>query len=215
MIFSKPFWCGKVLVKSILGAYMLIKVIKPGILVRNNLGMILQASSTVTLVKDDDHNIIIDTGVPGEGEKILQGLSNHGLYQDDIDLVINTHLHGDHMGNNAMFWKARFMAHEKELPARLKNVIVIEGDYVLTDHIKIIETPGHTHGSISVVVDVPKESKTYVIAGDALPIKDNYLKWVPPGINFNPKIALASMRKIVEIADFVVPGHEDMFEIKK
>ena len=194
---------------------MLIKVIKPGILVRNNLGMILQASSTVTLVKDDDHNIIIDTGVPGEGEKILQGLSNHGLYQDDIDLVINTHLHGDHMGNNAMFWKARFMAHEKELPARLKNVIVIEGDYVLTDHIKIIETPGHTHGSISVVVDVPKESKTYVIAGDALPIKDNYLKWVPPGINFNPKIALASMRKIVEIADFVVPGHEDMFEIKK
>ena len=194
---------------------MLVDVIKPGILVRNDLGMILHATSTVTLVKDEPHNIIIDTSIPGEGEKILEGLSRHGLTQNDIDLVINTHLHGDHMGNNAMFWKAKFIAHEKEMPARLKNVMIIKGDYVLTENIKIIETPGHTHGSISVVVKVPEESKTYVIAGDALPIKDNYLKWVPPGINFNPKIALASMRRIVNIADFVIPGHDEMFEIKK
>lgn len=194
---------------------MLIKIIKPGILVRNKLGMILNASSTVTLVSDYEHNIIIDTGVPGEGERILRGLSNHGFSQKDIDLVINTHLHGDHIGNNALFMKAKFVAHAKELPARLKGVIIIEGDYELSDNINIIETPGHTHGSISVVVNDPKNSKTYVVAGDALPIEDNYLKWIPPGINFNPKIALASMRKIVDLADFVIPGHDDMFPIKK
>ncbi|UCE36363.1 MAG: MBL fold metallo-hydrolase [Thermoplasmata archaeon] len=194
---------------------MQVAVIKPGILVRNNVGMILQASSTVTLISGDGHNIIVDTGVPGEGDNILSGLANHGLSQEDIDIVINTHLHGDHMGNNALFLKARFIAHIDEFPARLTNVIVIEGDYQVSANIKLIETPGHTKGSISVVVNIPDESKTYVIAGDALPIKDNYLKWVPPGINFNPKIALASMRKIIQLADYVIPGHEDIFSVAK
>ncbi|UCG69011.1 MAG: MBL fold metallo-hydrolase [Thermoplasmata archaeon] len=194
---------------------MLIKIIKPGILVRNNLGMILQASSTVTLVKIDGHNIIVDTGVPGEGKSILQGLSNHGLSKDDIDTVINTHLHGDHMGNNALFKKAKFIAHAKEFPARLKNVIVIEEDFQFSKNIKIIETPGHTHGSISVIVYDSEKNITYVVSGDALPIKDNYIQWVPPGINFNPKIALASMKKIVQIADYVIPGHDDILPIKK
>ena len=194
---------------------MLIEVIKPGVLVRNNLGMILHASSSVTLVSTKEHNIIVDTSIPGDGESILRGLSKYNLSPNDIDLVVNTHLHGDHIGNNALFQNATFIAHVKEFPARLKNVLVIEGDYSLSDDIKIIETPGHTYGSVSVVVHSSERSNTYVIAGDALPIKDNYIKWVPPGINFNVKIALASMKRIVDLADFVIPGHEDIFEVDK
>lgn len=194
---------------------MQLEVIKPGILVRNNLGMILQASSTVTLVVGDGNNIIVDTGLPNEKETILKGLSDYGLTKDDINLVINTHLHGDHMGNNALFAKAKFMTHKNELPAKLPNVISVQGDFKVSENIRIMETPGHTAGSISVVVWVPETKKTYVIAGDALPIKDNYLKWVPPAINFNPMVALASMKKIVDIADFVIPGHDDIFEIRK
>ncbi|UCE73142.1 MAG: MBL fold metallo-hydrolase [Methanomassiliicoccales archaeon] len=193
---------------------MMISVIKPGFLVRNSLGMILRASSTVTLVRDDKRNIIVDSGIPGERDKILKGLSKHGLSQDDIDIVINTHLHQDHMGNNALFRKAKFLAHAKEFPPRLKEVHVIEGDFELSTNIKIIETPCHTYGSISVVVDSPEKSRVYVIAGDALPIKDNYIKWVPPGINFNPQIALSSMKKIVDIADVIIPGHDDLFEVE-
>lgn len=193
---------------------MQLTVIKPGILVRNNFGMILQASSTVTFISGDNHNIIVDSGLPGEGKKIITELSNLGFEITDVDIVINTHLHGDHIGNNALFSKAKFIVHEKELPARLNNIIVINENYHVSENIKIIETPGHTPGSISVVVFSKKDSKTYVISGDALPIKDNYTQWVPPGINFNPKIALASMKKIVDIADFVIPGHDKMFEIK-
>lgn len=192
---------------------MQITIIKPGILVRNNLGMILQASSTVTFISEDNHNIIVDSGLPGEGKKIISELSNLGFEIKDIDIVINTHLHGDHIGNNALFSKAKFIAHEKELPARLNNIKVITEDYQVNENIKIIETPGHTPGSISVVLNSPENSKTYVVSGDALPIKDNYTQWVPPGINYNPKIALASMKKIVDIADFVIPGHDKMFKI--
>ena len=81
---------------------MLVKVIKPGILVRNNLGMILRASSTVTLIETDEHNLIVDTGLPSESQEIIAGLSALKLSVNDIDIVINTHLHGDHMGNNGM-----------------------------------------------------------------------------------------------------------------
>ena len=194
---------------------MLVKVIKPGILVRNNLGMILQASSTVTLVQGEGHNIIVDTGLPRESQEIIANLSARNLSVDDIDLVINTHLHGDHMGNNGMFSEAEFIAHAKEFPARLPNVKVIEGDYEVCKNVRTIETPGHSHGSVSVVVEVPKEGKTYVIAGDALPVRDNYLKWVPPGIHYDRDIALASMERIVKLADIVVPGHDFPFEINR
>ena len=193
---------------------MIISIIKPGILVRNNLGLILQASSTVTLVSHDNLNIVIDTGIVGEANKIRDGLSNFGLSTGDIDLIINTHLHGDHIGNNALFINAEFIAHKNELPAKLKNVKIISGEYVINKNIKLIETPGHTPGCISVVVDHPEENRIYVMAGDALPIKDNYVQWVPPGINYNPKIALASMQKIVDLADFIIPGHDDLFSTK-
>ncbi len=193
---------------------MQISIIKPGLLVRNNLGLILQASSTVTLVIDGDYKIIIDTGILGDGEKIQRGLTDFRLSFKEIDLVINTHLHGDHIGNNALFSKAKFIAHKKEFPAKLKNVEVISGGYKLSKNIKLIETPGHTPGCISVVIVNPEDNRTYVISGDALPLKDNYLEWVPPGINYNPKIALESMKKIVDIADIIIPGHDKMFLIE-
>ncbi len=194
---------------------MLVEVIKPGILVRNNLGMILRASSTVTLIVTEEHNIIVETALPGESAQIVHALSAQGLSVNDIDYVINTHLHGDHIGNNGLFLKAEFIAHAKEFPARLANVTVIEGEFAVCENVRIIETPGHSYGSISVVVEVPGKSKTYVVAGDALPIRDNYLQWVPPGIHFDPNIALASMETIVTLADIVIPGHDAPFEITK
>lgn len=189
---------------------MIIKVIKQGKLLRDENGLILDARSTVTLIKTQNKNIIIDTGLYGEKKEIIKNLKFEGLEPKDIDIVINTHLHSDHTGNNDLFLKADFIAHEKERPS--SKFIKIQGDYDISENIKIFETPGHTYGSISVAA---KNEKVYVIAGDALPIKDNYIKWVPPGINIGQKIALNSMKKIVEIADIVIPGHDEPFEVQK
>lgn len=194
---------------------MQVEVIKPGILVRNNLGMILQASSTVTLIAAGKDNIIVDTALPSEGAQITRALSSRGLTPDDIGTVINTHLHADHIGNNGMFPRARFIAHAKEFPPRLPRVQIVEREMHICENVRIINTPGHSFGSISVVVEIPQESRTFVVAGDALPIKDNYLKWVPPGIHFDPDVALKSMERIVVIADIVIPGHDAPFEITK
>ncbi len=193
---------------------MKIQILKPGLLVRDELGYILDARSTVTLIQTSKYNIIIDTGVPEDREMILANLSRYGLKPTAIAILINTHLHSDHCGNNSLFKAAKFLANAREAGFDENTSTAVNEGYIVDEGVSIIETPGHTLGSISVVVNTA-ENLTYVLAGDALPIQDNYLKWVPPGINFNPQIAIDSMRKIVEIADVVIPGHDRPFEPRK
>ena len=51
------------------------------------------------------------------GEHVLTGLAGLGLGPDDIDVVINSHLHPDHCGCNSFFRKATFLVHAAELAA--------------------------------------------------------------------------------------------------
>ena len=84
--------------------------------------------------------------------------------------------------------------------------------YHLSQWIEIIETPGHSWDSITIIV---KLEKNYAIAGDAIPIKGNYEQWIPPIVHVDAKLALESMEKIVRIADVIIPGHDSPFSIKK
>ncbi|MDK2987283.1 MAG: hypothetical protein PWQ47_421, partial [Methanothermococcus sp.] len=70
------------------------------------------------------------------------------------------------------------------------------------DEIEIIKTPGHTPDSISVIY------KEYIVVGDAAPLKNNILKNIPPKLNYDAGIALASLRRIKSIGKNIVTGHE-------
>ena len=190
----------------------------PGVLVRDRFGAILDASSTVTLIKTEDAgNILIDSGERSRRDELLAGLRNvGGLSPGDIDVLVNTHGHGDHTGSNELFVKAQWLAHEEEFIVKSKKALdfknVKEGHVLAkTPRTYIIETPGHTAGSITVIVEA---ESVYAITGDALPIEDNYREWVPPGINIDPGLAIRSMERIVDIADYVIPGHDAMFKIE-
>ncbi|MCA1917280.1 MBL fold metallo-hydrolase [Methanospirillum hungatei] len=45
--------------------------------------------------------ILIDTGIPGSEQKILDAFNEHGLKPHDISLIIITHGHQDHAGSAA------------------------------------------------------------------------------------------------------------------
>ena len=86
------------------------------------------------LVRTGKHNVLIETGIGnklsekmvkiyGQPAKLLENLSAGGIAPDDIDVVINTHLHFDHCGWNtvrkngqvvATFPKAQYYAQEGE-----------------------------------------------------------------------------------------------------
>ena len=44
-------------------------------------------------------NILIDTGSPGEGKKIIKALGRFGLQLSDLALILHTHGHSDHCGS--------------------------------------------------------------------------------------------------------------------
>jgi N-acyl homoserine lactone hydrolase len=178
--------------------------------IRKEEGVIMEANSSVTLVICGDRKIIIDTSTPDKREEILSGLEARGISPQEVDTVVLTHLHGDHTSNNDLFPNAEFLAHVDELPPR--GIEPILEDQEICGGVRLVHTPGHTRGSMSVVVEA---DRTYVVAGDALPTRDNYLKWVPPGLNYFPELALKSMAKIVEWGEVIVPGHDAAFEVDR
>ncbi len=187
-----------------------IKVIKPGILVRSETGVILDARSTVTLIKSEKSNILIDTSLKKDKDSLTDSLNKENLSLEDINIIINTHCHRDHIGNNEIFPNARIVTHYS---CPIINTDKIKDfPYKLERGIELIETVGHSWDSLTVIVKI---DKNYAITGDAIPIKGNYDNWIPPIVHVDAKKALDSMEKIVKIADIIIPGHDSPFTIQK
>jgi glyoxylase-like metal-dependent hydrolase (beta-lactamase superfamily II) len=187
-------------------------ILKEGTIDREPDGTILDASSSVTLVLSGDTSIVVDTAMPRDAEEVEQALAEHDLRPEDVDILVNTHCHADHTGNNRLFTNAEVVVHKQEGAARCVSGKVrrVEGTREdLAPGVRVIHTPGHSRGSISVVAET--ELGTWVMAGDALPTPDNYVAWVPPGIHYDPEVALGSMKLIVDLADTIVPGHGPPF----
>lgn len=57
----------------------------------------LPSSINMFLVKTGKRNILVDTGL-GNNDKLVNSLKERGLSPEDIDVILMTHLHGDHFG---------------------------------------------------------------------------------------------------------------------
>lgn len=180
----------------------IVKIIKPGYFIWMGKNK-LNASSNIILIKDSGKNILVDTGSFGEEKKIISALKKEGLATGDIDIVINTHLHADHLGNNYLFSKAFFIDSLGEFKKGLFSIIATK--HKIGENIKIIRTPGHTSEDVSVIVNTAK-GKVAVIGDVFWRANDKKLLIVE-----NKKKLAASRRKILKIADWIIPGHGKMF----
>src|SRR4030088_2543049 len=140
--------------------------------------------------------ILVDTGV-GWPDDILKewkivnrhaadALAEHDLSPADVRIVINTHLHFDHCGQNAVFKHAPFYVQRTELDrARVEETKtsewfdfagarfeLIDGDAQIADGVRVVATPGHTVGHQSVIVDTRDGGG--VMIGDAAYTADIY-----------------------------------------
>lgn len=179
----------------------------------------MKIGSTVTLIKSDK-NVIVDTGSFLDKDKIIEGLEKENLSPRDIDIVILTHLHLDHtvntyLFNNAnIFYKLRggsfagLIGFPKE--GKIQRFELVDGVEITRD-VSILFTPGHAEDSISVVVNT-SEGKV-VIAGDAIDSKKLLDLNVQPPLCWNLDEFNKSRKKILEIADYIVPGHGGIFKV--
>lgn len=169
-------------------------------------------SSSTLIRTDDGHNIVVDTSRKFMLSAIKTSLKQIGkVFPEDIDIIILTHAHADHMENNSLFKKAKIYIHKDE-EIDMPDAVRVSGEMQIAKGVKIVPTPGHTMGSISVFVD---SDKHYAIVGDAMPLQDNYIKKKIPASNVDAELAEQSMKKIIAYADIIVPGHDQPFSVGK
>ena len=176
------------------------------------------ASSTTALIQDNNLKIIVDPGM--DREALLRGLTKQGLKPEDIDFVVVTHTHLDHSLLVGIFENAKVLDNSDVYS--FDGKIGEHGGRVPNTDIEIIKTPGHDQFHCSVLINVEDLGKV-VIAGDVfwwrdeeeqktdrrslLEHKDPYMK--------DEKALRESRKKVLEMADFIIPGHGGMFKVKK
>lgn len=161
-------------------------------------------ASTVGLVRDGDHVIMIDPGMVSNRALILDPLRRLGVTPEQVTDIVISHHHPDHTINIALF-----------PPVPVHDVWAIyQGDQwhdrpaegaVVSENVRLIETPGHSPQDITTLVDTADG----VVAFTHL--------WWYQGIDGDPRAtdldALMTQRqRVLAVADLIVPGHGPVFE---
>ncbi|HHW21026.1 MAG TPA: N-acyl homoserine lactonase family protein [Thermodesulfovibrio thiophilus] len=174
----------------------------------------------------------------GKVYKFEEGLAKWGLNPEDIDIVIHTHLHNDHCENDSECANAVFYVHEKELqqihnPHPLdfrynedfiseieqnKQIVTLSKDTEILPGIKMIHTPAHTPGGMSVLINT--ERCSVLITGFCI-IEENLnpppriigmgMEVIPPGTLINSYDAYDIVLNVKNMADVVVALHEPKY----
>ena len=137
----------------------------------------------------------------------LQDLESIGFAPDSIDRVLCTHLHFDHVGWNTIrrgdawvptFQNARYLVgaveweywkdHDDPYAPQAKEDSIlpifeaglydlVEMDHVITKEVRLVPTPGHTPGHVSVLIE--SEGEEAIITGDMLhhPLQFVHPEW--------------------------------------
>ncbi|MFA6271577.1 MAG: MBL fold metallo-hydrolase [Patescibacteria group bacterium] len=175
------------------------------------------ASSSVTLIRQGDLNILVDVGM--DRERLLDALNNEDLMPVDIDFVVLTHTHLDHCLLAGIFENAKIM----------DDSAIYSFDGKITEHkgkipgtdIEIIPTPGHDQHHCAVLVKTEEFGNVAIVADlfwwedcqeqktdrmSLLNLKDPYLN--------DGLILKKSREKVLKRADYIVPGHGKPFKLQ-
>ena len=177
-----------------------------------------RANGTCTLITGNGLKILVDTGSPRDKQRLLEKLEQHEISPEDMNHVICSHGHVDHVGNlnlfpNAVYMVSHDILQEQDIYADPpKNFDKGEPYRIDGENVQVICTPGHTLSDISVVVR-DTEYGTVVVCGDLFECEEDENLWEE--FSECPEKQRESRKRVLEIADWIVPGHGKMFKVKK
>lgn len=182
---------------------------------------VIETYATTTLLVDD-RLVLIDTSIDADAGKVLDYLAKVKMKPRDLSTIFITHTHSDHVGGLATIKggssaKVAASRVEAEFVSRTKTydgppgvqryqgtpVDVLLDDGQVHDGLRVIFTPGHTRGSISLL----DESRALLIAGDAAN-NESGLRLMDDRYNFSPVQHRESIKKLTTFRfDHAIFGH--------
>jgi len=206
----------------------------------------LRSPLTMWLIEGGGVNVVVDTGCSrGRADTdsaldrnsiwtehrpewtVEAQLGTVGLAPENIDVVVNTCCHFDHIGNNARFPNATFFVQRSEFylgirppewapyyyPEFAYNLLDIrdrlelpDGDVTIAAGVTAHRLGGHSPGTQVVVVET--DAGRVCLPGDLVPFYKNLeLNW-PSGIFFNINEVIAGFAWMSAHADLIIPHHD-------
>ena len=197
----------------------------PGKLARGYMGW-----SSVVYVETGGVKLLFDTGGPVRRSDLRARLKECGVGAEEIDILVFSHFHDDHVFNWDYFPKAKMLLHREEskwvltdpdhfpVPKLLYAAVaksgrleLIESDVEIAPGVQTLFTPGHSPGCMSLVLRDPAMPTT-VLAGDAV----KNLAELASGkvaMSWNNDLSAQSIRKVRSLAKVVVPGHDRLLQV--
>jgi glyoxylase-like metal-dependent hydrolase (beta-lactamase superfamily II) len=163
-------------------------------------------------------------------QEIVTALHRKGLRPEEIDIIVLTHLHFDHIGNTELFPNAQFFVHTSEIPMlisppryatfyyrewkhKLTNIadrlIPIAGGFHLTKNIEVVRIGGHSPGQLAVFVQTGEGR--VCLASDFLYNYINLRQEWPIGPIWNMDEWMAGLRFLKGESDIIIPNHDFEF----
>ncbi len=161
---------------------------------------------TITLVRDKNIVMVVDPGILENQQILINKLRENNLTVNDVNIVCITHSHIDHYRNIGMFPEAKTL----EYFGLWGKGTVEEWREQFTDDIRILKTPGHDYTGITLLIKTGEG--IVAVCGDVFwkkgsPEDDPYAS--------DPEKLKESRKKVLEIADWIVPGHGNIYRVKK
>ncbi|WP_284742273.1 MBL fold metallo-hydrolase [Amycolatopsis sp. RTGN1] len=178
----------------------------------------------VYLVHAGARRILFDCGHAGRRRALLRALGDRGLAPRDVDVLVLSHAHWDHVQNADLF--ADVLIHPAEDLAPQGNpftppwtAAVLGGVSVhaaadgleLAPGVTVTSLPGHTAGSIGLTVATA--AGTALLTGDAVP-SAGALRRGRCSSAVDEVAAAESMALVRSRADLVYPGHDRPFTLE-
>jgi glyoxylase-like metal-dependent hydrolase (beta-lactamase superfamily II) len=201
----------------------------------------IKLSLSCLLIKTPRYTVLVDTGLGEDlnerfldqyrvmrGAGLFGGLQGLGISAEDIDFVINTHLHFDHCGGNTVkkgdtyvpaFPRARYIIQEREWydaqhpnertkASYLKQhfapieaagqLVLVDGDHEVIPGITVKCTNGHTRGHQSVLIEDGGSKAMYL--GDLIPTTSHIKIPYIMGYDLFPLDILVKKKEILAVA---------------
>ncbi|WP_158751337.1 MBL fold metallo-hydrolase [Streptomyces bicolor] len=210
-----------------------IDILLPGFAIDTDQGY--PAFCGVFLVRGPDaagreRNIIVDAAHVGRRPFLRNALARHGLTAEQIDTVVLTHAHWDHVQNIDLFPRATLVLHPDErryahlphandwatpawtglLLEQLPVREVTDGEEIIPG-VGVIGLPGHSPGSIGIIVQT--EHGHAAITGDALHFAYVARTKRNPLVFWDADQAAHSIERVLTVSDLVYPGHDRPFRL--